>query len=76
MLMAIITVTLEEQSARGLLPEPERPAPVSDTDMSLSERIYRAGGKVGRLPKNAWRATKRERAAQRRKRWMARHPGK
>jgi hypothetical protein len=32
--------------------------------------------KVGRLPKNAWRAKKRERAAQCRKRWMARNPGK
>jgi hypothetical protein len=41
-----------------------------------SDWSYAPWRKVGRLPKNAWRAKKRERAAQRRKRWMARHPGK
>jgi hypothetical protein len=41
-----------------------------------SDWSYAPWRQVGRLPKNAWRAKKRERAAQRRKRWIARNPGK
>jgi len=41
-----------------------------------SDGSYAPWRTVGRLPKNAWRAKKRERAAQRRKRGRARNPGK
>jgi uncharacterized membrane protein len=41
-----------------------------------SDWSYAPWRKLGRLSKNTWRAKKRERAAQRRKRWMVQNPGK
>jgi len=62
----------EEHTQAGVAPTTtEQPS-----EVVWSDRSPDPWRKVGRLPKNAWRAKKRERAAQRRKRRVARYPGK
>jgi hypothetical protein len=61
----------EEHAQVGATPPTTEPPP----EVVWSDRTYRLWRKPERPPKNAWRAKKRERAAQRRRRWRAQNPG-